>query len=465
MQPSAPYRPPLLRRPSTAGNANATPGRCPFLGTPADPGTSLAFPSEANHCFRSSFPVPISSIHQESYCLSAQYAACPVYRQYEDRENDGALVPLTSVVAVGAAAAGMAAAPRPVPAEAVPAPAGGAPAFALDEPVYPDFPIDPGPDPATSGRTRRASSGGVNGRAVLAGLLLLALLVLAGWAWLNFLNNRSGERQAAIGTVVTLPTLEATGEPNDAALGAVAVGVAAEETATALAETVTREPEAIATNDETTATGQDDADEIAAGIAATATALFAGASATAECGAPDWWALYVVQPSDTIEGLAAMRGILPEEVIVANCLPAPDLSPGQELYLPPVGVIVLLPGLATPIPTVASVSATVPPGLPTRPSIVFPTPTFPGIIIIPTTQAPVEETLEPPRVSPPDEEPPVAPTSVRPTSAAPTPVRPTNTPPAPPTVQATRTPPGGGTATRTPPGSSPATLTPPSPLP
>ena len=90
---AAPYRPPLIRRPSAAGNTNGTPGRCPFLGTPADPGTSLAFPSEANHCFRSRFPIPISSIHQENYCLSLQYESCPVYRQFMT-ENEATAAPV-----------------------------------------------------------------------------------------------------------------------------------------------------------------------------------------------------------------------------------------------------------------------------------------------------------------------------------------------------------------------------------
>ncbi len=86
MAQSATYRPPLLRRPNAAGAANSIPRRCPFLGTPADPGTALAFPSEANHCFRARIPTPISSIHQENYCLSHQYETCPVYRQYSANE-------------------------------------------------------------------------------------------------------------------------------------------------------------------------------------------------------------------------------------------------------------------------------------------------------------------------------------------------------------------------------------------
>ncbi len=79
--------------------------------------------------------------------------------------------------------------------------------------------------------------------------------------------------------------------------------------------------------------------------------MFAGVVATAECRAPEWWVAYVTMEGDTIETLATTRGILPEELIVANCLAGPDLAPGTQLLLPPVGVIVLLPGaVATLIP-------------------------------------------------------------------------------------------------------------------
>lgn len=478
MQRSAPYRPPLLRRPSAASSANTPPGRCPFLGTPADPGTSLAFASEANHCFRSRFPVPISSIHQESYCLSAQYATCPVFKQFEAEEENGAVVPLTALtvgagMAAGAATAAWAAegeaaaapftlAPFPspkTPAPVAPPPA-PAPAFAPAEPVYPDFPMDPGPDP--SSRPARRPTSGVNGRAVLAGVALLLLLALAGWAWLNFLSNRGGAGDTAGGTVVALPSLAATIDLGDGVTGISAIGAAAEQTATALAVPAAATG-ATADSTDQAAASPEAGDAALDSVAATATALFSGAVVAAECGPPDWWVVYAVQPGDTVEALALSRGILPEELIVANCLTQPALAEGQQLFLPPVGVIVLLPGLATSMATLAPTPTMATSILPTRAPIVFPSPTFPLVIVVPTGVPNVEETLEPTRGAPPQRTP-VVPATAQPTVPGVASPQPSRTPPGggvdptqtPPGIGATRTPPGiGVTPSRTPPGAEP----------
>ncbi len=466
---AAPYRPPLIRRPSAAGNTSGTPGHCPFLGTPADPGTSLAFPSEANHCFRSRFPIPISSIHQENYCLSLQYESCPVYRQFMT-EGEAAAAPVLALGGAAVAAelprrpaesAGSAIAPALAVGPGMALGAGrAAPAMPLAEPDFPDFATDPGPAPEPERRRE-----GVEGRTVLLGVLLLALLLLAGWAWLTFLDGRDSPT-TALGTVVTLPTLAATADSAAGQSGgAVAIGAAAEATATALAATV---GDAAAAGGEAGATAVAEADS----VAATATALFAGAVATAECHAPDWWVSYVAMEGDTVEGLAAARGILPEELIVANCLAAPELAPGTQLSLPPVGVIVLLAS-PTPIPMTPTPVVAVPPTR--RPPLVLPIATFPVIIINPTSMPLVPEPGDPPGDDTPGERPP----AVRPTATTAVSVRPTSTPPGViPTVAATRTPPGGGPVeptrtppgvgpvepTRTPPGWVPApTLTPPTP--
>ncbi len=460
---AAPYRPPLIRRPSAAGNTNGTPGRCPFLGTPADPGTSLAFPSEANHCFRSRFPIPISSIHQENYCLSLQYESCPVYRQFMT-ENEATAAPVVAVSGVALGGAAVAAEQSRRPAESAgsaiaPAMAVGAgmalgagraaPAWPLAEAELPDFATDPGPAPEPESRRR-----GVEGRTVLLGVLLLALLLLAGWAWLTFLDGRDSPT-TALGTVVTLPTLAATTDLADGQSdGSVAVGAAAEATATALVAAAGSA--AAATTDAAGATAVAAVDS----VAATATALFAGAVATAECHAPDWWVSYVTLEGDTVEGLAISRGILPEELIVANCLASPDLAPGTQLRLPPVGVIVLLAS-PTPIPVTPTPPVAVQPTR--RPPLVIPIATFPVVIIIPTSMPLVPEPGDPPDDDPPGARPP----AVRPTATPAIGARPTSTPPGVfPTVGATRTPPSWATVepTRTPPGwdSSP-TLTPPTP--
>lgn len=454
MQRSAPYRPPLLRRAPAASNANPPPGRCPFLGTPGDPGTSLAFPSEANHCFRSRFPIPISSIHQENYCLSLQYETCPVYRQYMT-EDEGAAAVALPVAAVSVAepprwsgdGVGSAIAPAMAASAGMALGSGRAVAAApLDEPLYPDFPADPGPDPSPPA-ARRGSR--FEGRFVLLALLLLAMMLLAGWAWQTFQDGRGRATTTTQGTVVTLPTL-AAGAPTDAPGGnatGVAIGAAAEATATALGATVSDQPTQAAT---ATTDGQLDS------VAATATAMFAGVVATAECRAPEWWVAYVTMAGDTIEALATTRGVLPEELIVANCLAGPDLAPGTQLLLPPVGVIVLLPGaVATLIPP-----TTMPTAQPTRrPPLALPTATFPVVIIIPTVQPIVPDPAEPTSQAPRPPRPPVLPT----VPTFPPPVSPTATPPG---LVPTATPPGVGQPTATPPSwdSTPtaaATRTPP----
>lgn len=455
MSQSATYRPPLLRRPSAAG-VNNTPDRCPFLGTPNDPGTSLAFPSEANHCFRSRFPIPISSIHQESYCLSSQYEACPVYRQHADQDERPAVVPVPVPVAAVAVAtpepprwtgdvAGSAIAPAAAVAAGMALGVGRGPAATFEEPIHPDFQADPGPAPSPA---RRGLD--IDPRSALLGLLLLAMVALGGWAVLTFLGGRDG-RTTGQGAIVSLPTAAATVDRGAGeTVSAVAVGAAAEATATALAGGVAATP----TPGDGVAATEEAAGAAANSVAATATALFAGASATAECRAPDWWVPYVTQEGDTVEALAAARGILPEELIVANCLAAPELTPGIELRLPPVGVIVLLPGpSATPIPPTATAAVIFPTR---RPPLIFPTATFP-VIVVPTAPPLEPEPGEPTPARPRPTSAPIAPT--RPGNATATPpIFPTLTPPL---FPATATPPIVGTvgATKTPPGGAEVTPT------
>lgn len=473
MTHSAPYRLPLLRRPNAAGGSNNTPGRCPFVGTPADPGTSLAFPSEANHCFRSRLPIPISSIHQENYCLSAHYETCPVYRQYATEDGGAELAaPVPVVVAAPEPARrpgeGITAAPTAA-AVAAAAAAWAADRDALAAPpgdsIFPDFQPDFGPEPVLEPEPRVARE---KGRTILIGAAVLAVLALAGWFALTLLESRDNAATMQ-GTVVTLPTLPATvdfGE-GDGTGSNIAVGAAAEATATALAAT---ERDASATPE--TTSGQALTGEATSGaveidsVAATATALFAGVVATVECRAPDWWVPYVTLEGDTIEALAAARGILPEELIVANCLAEPALAPGIELRLPPVGVIVLLPGAAA---TLIAPTATFPAGLPTRrPPILFPTPTFPALAI-PTARPPELEPGEPEPDQPRPTAPPVLPIpTVTPPSLPPTSTPPffgaTSTPPGVATAPATKTPPGsGGGITPTVTGTVAPTSTPPTP--
>jgi LysM repeat protein len=311
-----------------------------------------------------------------------------------------------------------------------------------EQQVHPDFQAD-----MQSSATRPPAQH-VNGRIVLLGLLLLLLIPLGWWLWSTRDDARSV--QSAGGVVVTLPTLAATDAVGNEASAGILPAITPTATATeAAAETA---PAAAATA-EPTATDLEN-------IAATATALFVEATVVTDCVAPGWWVEYVVEEGDTLTGLAETRGILPEELIVANCLVGPELPVGQVLWLPPVGVIVSLPEQPTATATRATASP-VPTLRPTGlPIILFPTPTIPVVIIIPTSQPSEEPPTEEPATRPP--RPTNAPTAaVPPTVTPPNPFvtppggSPTATPPVS-TVNPTLTPPGGGvtattTATSTPP--------------
>ncbi|MBP6016382.1 MAG: LysM peptidoglycan-binding domain-containing protein [Candidatus Promineofilum sp.] len=371
-------------------------GHCPYLGSKTDPAVPSEFPSEDNRCLSTRLAVPISTLHQENYCFSSQYEACPVYRERAKRVNGANLVPVAAIHAAGPAEPALSwadepdlfalAGPGAAAAAAVAPPAAQPPLGRVhwEDNTHPDFRAD-----MAAASTRRRPP--VDRRPWLLGLLLLALLPLVWWL---FNNLRPDTREAAgtvEGVIVTLPTLLATGEAetppggdsgNDGALPLPPVPTGVNEGASA----PTPEPTAEATTSDLE------------NIAATATALFADATAVAGCVAPSWWTGYVVEEGDTIEALALARGILPEELIAVNCLTGPDLEAGAQLLLPPVGVIAILPS-ATATPT-ATATATRPRGLPTRAPILFPTPTFPLVIIL-TPLAPTQEPTDVPATRPP----------------------------------------------------------------
>jgi len=58
---------------------------CPFFGLDDDPETASTFPSDRNRCYRLSKSRAISLDHQSSYCLSANYPACPIYQMQEPK--------------------------------------------------------------------------------------------------------------------------------------------------------------------------------------------------------------------------------------------------------------------------------------------------------------------------------------------------------------------------------------------
>ncbi len=203
------YRPPLTRtRPPAMGQSkSARYSACPYLGTEADPGTSLSYPTDANHCYRTRLPVPISGIHQESYCITDRYQSCPVYQQNLHLDD----VAMASV-----------------------------PVTFYNEAMQPEAMaevVSPAP----------VEERDSNLRSVLAAALVLALLLGSWWIWRSFLAEP--DPNLALNILQTEPTIaiaqqppgggsEATNADNQPGSAAVAIGGAdSEPTATALPPT------------------------------------------------------------------------------------------------------------------------------------------------------------------------------------------------------------------------------------
>lgn len=411
------------------------------------------FATDENRCFSAAFAVPVSTIHQQKYCLTAQYDLCPVYRQAKGKASlsKAKATPVSVPSATHAAQ---------VPAkEATSVPVGervtwldaddetlremnalfgvkatlpqspisgplASPTIPLAEQTHPDFTAHQGiyfpPQPFYQNDKFR--------RLVLI-LLLLALVPVAWWLFANaperpgFLQANSPiQGSVAMPTVVAPPpTNGGSGDVDSGAINGgsvVAAGVsgATEATATPAAEATLTDLER---------------------IAVTATALFANATTEMECIAPSTWESYTIEKGDTIDGLARSRGVQRELLIVANCLSQSDLEVGRTIFLPPGGAAVDNTTGATLTPTVAITVAPTwaPVAFPTVVPIQFPSPTV-VIIIYPTVPPP---TGVPPTTVPPTDSPtqvPPEPTPI-PTAAA------TAAPPPPPQPEPTSAPPPG----------------------
>ena len=56
---------------------------CPHFGIVGDPDTRSLYPSSQGCCYRAEPPEVVKLAHQQSHCLTAQYEACPMFRQRE----------------------------------------------------------------------------------------------------------------------------------------------------------------------------------------------------------------------------------------------------------------------------------------------------------------------------------------------------------------------------------------------
>lgn len=72
------------KTPLPAGRqSNTGPGSeaiCPHIGGPKDQDVFYQYPSNWNRCYRPEKPSHVNQIHQETYCLCAYFAECPVYK-------------------------------------------------------------------------------------------------------------------------------------------------------------------------------------------------------------------------------------------------------------------------------------------------------------------------------------------------------------------------------------------------
>jgi LysM repeat protein len=326
---------------------------CPCLGTLADEDTALAFPSEANRCYRLKKAMPVNISHQHTYCLTPEYAACPVFRQ-----------------------SGMGAGLRMPPA-----PAGPSPAW-----------------PAAPQRSRRLRIAGV----ILAGLL--ALVAVGLWQSGNGRSETApgAEDQAPRAILAsppaptdTPPTGAPTAVPDGATPPGGAIVMTATETALpSLTPSASPAPTGTATGTPTatptaTATSTPSPTPTAP---ATATPVVATPTAVV-CYPPAGWVIHVVQRGETLAILARSRGTSIDRIMAANCLTSSLIFAGQRLYLPPAPVII--PPTAVP-PTAPPPTQPPPPTSPPQPTAAPPTQPPPTEPPPPPPTAPPEPTKTPP---------------------------------------------------------------------
>ncbi len=404
------YRPPLKRTPIADSETGTFIGRCPHLGTMEDAGTALAFASDANQCYRTRLPVPVSTVHQQSYCLSGGYAECPVFQQNLRFAEAAPLV-------------------------TAPPPSWGVPA----EETVTNVVIAP----ARQAQGRRS--------AILPIVLLLALLLGGMWLWRGFLSQSEtaqppSQQDLAIG--------EATDLPSD-----LSPGTLPEEPGQAI---VVTDPTTLPPTSSSTPEIVEEAAAASQGIALPVLPTTAAESASedaaqaAECVSPEWWVPYLVQTDDTILGLAVIRGLAVDEIVQGNCLAEAELVVGQIVLLPPLATVIgITPTIRALVPTrgaevigsiviVATQTPVVAPSATPVPTVV------PGSTPIDDDEEPTRQPARPtatpvvtrilPTATLPGVEPSVTPVPPGPTATLPG-VVPTATPPF---EQPTQTPPGVG---------------------
>lgn len=119
------------------------------------------------------------------------------------------------------------------------------------------------------------------------------------------------------------------------------------------------------------------------------------------CYPPFNWASYIVQPGDTLSGIAQRYGLSLYTLMRANCLTTGTIYAGQRLFVPPIYPIVTF----TPTPIIPTFTATPTPIVSLTPTAtppvdVTPTPTNTPTPSITVTVGPSETPTQTPTVTP-----------------------------------------------------------------
>lgn len=251
---------------------------CPYLGLTDDADSHATYATEAHRCYRMPTPTRIALNHQETFCISGNYGACPVYR--------GEGVP-------GARAGG---APGPARGFAETAPRGPSPA---GRPAAIRRPGARRPAPGSVGLPRRG--GGMSLPVATVGLFALALgLVVLAIVIQRALSGGGGDELSA---AERFQTQQALGRGTATATAQTPTGGTATVTGTATPSGATSTPAATGTPEGTRTPG---------------------AQRT-----------YVVKSGDTCYGIAQEFGITVEQLRQANGLDENcTIYPNQELIIP-----------------------------------------------------------------------------------------------------------------------------------
>jgi hypothetical protein len=66
-------------------NAKVKISICPCLKAAWDTSIRYGYPDEQNYCFKPKKARPVSLIHQEQVCITAQFYECPIYSQSAEK--------------------------------------------------------------------------------------------------------------------------------------------------------------------------------------------------------------------------------------------------------------------------------------------------------------------------------------------------------------------------------------------